>query len=136
MRKLLLTIPAAILLAAPAMSEEKITLTEKQQAMLDKRLEGRTAGKAKSCISGNDQRNMTVISDDILLFSSSRNAKTIYVNKPYGGCRNADRNILVYRRSTAALCRGDIIQLVDNASGMTVGSCAFGEFVPYTRNAD
>lgn len=136
MRKLLLTIPAAILLAAPAMSEEKITLTEKQQAMLDKRLEGRTAGEGKSCISGNDQRNMTVISDDILLFSSSRNAKTIYVNKPYGGCRNADRNILVYRRSTAALCRGDIIQLVDNTSGMTVGSCAFGEFVPYTRNAD
>ncbi|WP_417592616.1 hypothetical protein [Parasphingorhabdus sp.] len=136
MRKLLLTIPAAILLAAPAMSEEKITLTEKQQAMLDKRLEGRTAGEPKSCISSNDQRNMTVISDDLLLFSSSRNAKTIYVNKPYGGCRNADRNILVYRRSTAALCRGDIIQLVDNASGMTVGSCAFGEFVPYTKDAE
>ena len=136
MRKLLLTIPAALLLAAPAMSEEKITLTEKQQAMLDKRLEGRTAGKAKSCISGNDQRNMTVISDDILIFSSSRNAKTIYVNKPYGGCHNADRNILVYKRSTSALCRGEIINLVDNASGMTVGSCAFGDFIPYTRNAD
>jgi|TARA_R110000765_G_scaffold58463_2_gene114253 hypothetical protein len=136
MRKLLLTIPAALLLAAPAMSEEKITLTEKQQAMLDKRLEGRTAGEAKSCISGNDQRNMTVISDDILIFSSSRNAKTIYVNKPYGGCHNADRNILVYKRSTSALCRGEIINLVDNASGMTVGSCAFGDFIPYTRNAD
>ena len=136
MRKLLLTIPAAMLLAAPAMSEEKIELTEKQQIMLDKRLEGRTAGEAKSCISGNDQRNMTVISDDILLFSSSRNAKTIYVNKPYGGCHNADRNILVYRRSSAALCRGEIVQLVDNLSGMTMGSCAFGDFVPYTKDAD
>ncbi|WP_339694246.1 hypothetical protein [uncultured Parasphingorhabdus sp.] len=136
MRKLLLTIPAAMLLAAPAMSEEKPQLTEKQQKMLDKRLEGRTAGEPKSCISGNDQRNMTVISDDILLFSSSRNARTIYVNKPYGGCHRADRNILVYRRSTSSLCRGEIIQLVDNASGMTMGSCAFGDFVPYTKDAD
>ena len=79
---------------------------------------------------------MTVISDDILLFSSSRNAKTIYVNKPYGGCHNADRNILVYRRSSAALCRGEIVQLVDNLSGMTMGSCAFGDFVPYTKDAN
>ncbi|WP_339826836.1 hypothetical protein [uncultured Parasphingorhabdus sp.] len=136
MRKLLLTIPAAMLLAAPAMSEEKPRLTEKQQIMLDKRLEGRTAGEPKSCIGRNDQRNMTVISDDILLFSSSRNAKTIYVNKPYGGCHNADRNILVYRRSSAALCRGEIVQLVDNLSGMTMGSCAFGDFVPYTKDAN
>ncbi len=136
MKKLLLTIPAALLLAAPAMSEEKPRLTEKQQKMLDKRLEGRTAGEAKSCISGHDQRNMTVISDDILIFGSSRNARTIYVNKPYGGCHNADRNILVYRRSTSSLCRGEIIQLVDNASGFTAGSCAFGDFVPYTKDAD
>lgn len=136
MRKLLLTIPAAMLLAAPAMSEEKIDLTEKQQIMLDKRLAGRTAGEAKSCISGNDQRNMTVISDDILIFSGSRNSRTIYVNKPYGGCNNADRNILAYRRSTSALCRGEIVQLIDNASGMATGSCAFGDFVPYTKDAD
>ncbi|WP_417623010.1 hypothetical protein [Parasphingorhabdus sp.] len=136
MNKLLLAIPAAMLLAAPAMSEEKITLTEKQQAKLDKRLEGRTAGKAQSCISAQDQREMTVISDDILIFGSRRNANTIYVNKPYGGCRNADRNILSYSRPTSSLCKGEIIQLIDNSTGMSTGSCAFGEFVPYTKDAD
>lgn len=134
MQKLLLALPAAMLLAAPAMSEEQINLTEKEQTKLDKRLDGRTAGKPKSCISAHDQRQMTVISDDILIFGSRRNAKTIYVNKPYRGCRNADRNILSYRRTTSSLCRGEIVDLIDNSSGMSMGSCAFGEFVPYTKN--
>lgn len=136
MKKLLLAIPAAMLLAAPAIGGETIELTEKQQAKLDKRLEGRTAGEAKSCINRNDQRNMTVISDDILIFSSSRNAKTIYVNKPLGGCSGADRNILSYKRWSSSLCRGEIVQLLDNATGMTMGSCAFGDFVPYTKDAE
>ncbi|NCN83443.1 MAG: hypothetical protein GW808_07435 [Sphingomonadales bacterium] len=136
MTKLLFALPMAILLAAPAVGGETITLTEKQQSKLDKRLEGRTAGEPQSCIGPNDQRNMTVISDDILIFSSSSHAKTIYVNKPYLGCRNADRNILSYSRPTAQLCQGEAITLVDNTIGMSVGSCAFGEFVPYTKNAD
>tara|TARA_R110000824_G_scaffold303708_2_gene491496 strand:+ start:21626 stop:22036 length:411 start_codon:yes stop_codon:yes gene_type:complete len=136
MRKLFLAIPAAMLLAAPAMSEEKIELTEKQQAKFDRRLEGRTAGEAQSCISFADQREMTVISDDILIFGSRRNAKTIYVNKPIGSCHNADSNILSYSRPTSSLCRGEIIQLIDNTTGMSTGSCAFGDFVPYTKDAD
>jgi hypothetical protein len=136
MMKLLLAIPAAMLLAAPAVSGEAPVLTEKQQVKLDKRLAGRTAGEPQSCINANDQRNMTVISDDILIFSSSRNAKTIYVNKPYGGCRNAEGSILSYKRSTASLCKGEIIQLIDSSSRIAMGSCAFGEFVPYTKNPD
>ncbi|AMO72486.1 hypothetical protein [Sphingorhabdus sp. M41] len=136
MRKLIFAIPAAMLLAAPAISGEQIELTEKQQAELDKRLEGRTAGEAQSCINRNDQREMTVISDDILIFASRRNAKTIYVNKPLGGCRNADRSILSYSRPTSTLCRGDAVQLIDNTTKMSTGSCAFGDFVPYTKDAE
>ena len=133
MNKLLFAIPAAMLLAVPAAGGEPVELTEKQQIALDKRLEGRTAGEARSCIGSNDQREMTVISDDILIFGSSRNARTIYVNKPYLGCRNADRNILVYSRPSASLCRGDTVDLVDSSTGIAMDSCAFGEFVAYTR---
>lgn len=136
MRKLIFAIPAAMLLAVPAMGGEKIELTEKQQTELDQRLEGRTAGEAQSCITANDQREMTVISDDILIFGSRRNARTIYVNNPPGGCRNADRSILSYSRPTSSLCQGDAIDLIDSGTGMSTGSCAFGEFVPYTKNAD
>jgi len=134
MKKLLLAISAAMLVAAPAASGEKIDLTEKQQTKLDKRLEGRTVGDPVSCIALRDQKNMTVISDDVLLFSSSSHAKTIYVNKPYKGCRNADRLVMVYDRPTTQLCRGEIVQLVDNTTGVNVGSCAFSEFTPYTKD--
>ena len=133
MRKLFLAIPAAMLLAAPAMSGETIKLNDDQQAKLDQRLEGRTAGEPRSCIGFNDQREMKVISDDILIFGSSRNAKTIYVNKPYGGCYNADRNVLSYSRPTASLCKGEAITLIDSSTRMAIGSCSFGEFVPYTK---
>lgn len=133
MKKLLLALPAALLLAAPATSGEQIQLTDKEQAKFDKRTEGRTAGKPLSCIPNHAQRNMTVISDEVLIFSSNRNAKTIYVNKPYGGCRDADRNILVYSRPTSSLCSGEIVQVVDNTIGGAIDSCAFGKFVPYTK---
>ncbi|WP_321327479.1 hypothetical protein [uncultured Parasphingorhabdus sp.] len=134
MKKLLLAFPAAVLLAAPASGGETIELTEKQQAKLDKQLEGRSPRKAQSCIDRNDQRKMTVISDDILIFASRRNAKTIYINKPPGGCPGADRYIMSYRRTTGSLCSGEIIQLIDNMSGATMGSCTFGDFVPYTKD--
>jgi hypothetical protein len=136
MRNSLFAIPAAMLLAAPAMSGTTTELTEKQQTQLHQRLEGRTAGEARTCINRHDQREMTVISDDILIFSSGRNARTIYVNKPYGGCPDADRNILSYSRPSSSLCKGEIVNLIDNSSGMSMGSCAFGEFVAYTKDAD
>lgn len=135
MKKLLLALPAAMLLTAPATSGEGVELTEKEQVKLDKRLEGRAAGKPLSCIPRHAQRNMTVISDEVLIFGSRRNAETIYVNKPYGGCRNADRNILVYSRPTSSLCSGEIVRVVDNTIGGTVDSCAFGKFVPYTKTS-
>lgn len=133
MKKLLLALPAAMLLAAPVTSGENVKLTEKEQIKLDNRLAGRTAGKPQSCIPLHAQRSMTIISDDILIFGTRRNAKTIYVNKPYGGCRNADRNILSYSRPTSSLCSGEIVQVVDNGFGGVVDSCSFGKFVPYTK---
>jgi hypothetical protein len=34
---------------------------------------------------------------------------------------------------SAQLCRGDIAQIVDPLNRITVGSCVFGDFTPYTR---
>lgn len=112
--------------------EEDSNLSEKEQAKLDKALEGRTAGPAKNCISRTQQRNLTYVNDDILIFGS-RNAKTIYVNKPSGGCPNAQRYALSYSRPGTALCSGDIAQIVDVVAGSTLGSCSFSKFVPYTK---
>ena len=135
MRKIIFALPLALMLAAPAVNSgtSEIKLSEKEQAKFDKIVAGRTAGKPVSCITRNDQKNMTVVGDKYLIYSSSRNSKTIYVNEPYGGGRNVDRNTLVTRRPSAQLCRGEIAQVKDITSGAFIDSCTFGSFVPYTK---
>ena len=124
-------------LAAPAAMGEtdRIKLTERQQAKLDARLAGRTAGKPLSCISRWDQKHMTIVSDDIIIFSQRRNSNTVYVNKPYLGCNGADRHSLVTRSFSNGLCKGETVEVTDLQSQATVGSCTWSEFVPYTKDA-
>ncbi len=117
-----------------AQEEAAPELTEKQQAELDKALEGRTAGPAKSCIQRTEQRHFTVISDDIFIYSASRNNGTIYVNKPPRGCFGAEKHILVYERPDFPLCHGEIITVLDRYANTFVSSCTFGKFIPYTKD--
>ena len=86
-----------------------------------------------SCISRIDQTKMTVVGDKYLIYQRSSNPKTIYVNEPYGGCRNAEHNTLVTRRIGSRLCSGEIAEVTDLSTGVHYDSCAFGRFVPYTK---
>ncbi|MEP3224801.1 MAG: hypothetical protein ABJO01_02410 [Parasphingorhabdus sp.] len=135
MRKVIFTLPLALMLAAPAAlsGTAEVKLSEKEQASFDKIVEGRTAGKPVSCISRNDQKNMRVVGDKYLIYSRTRNAKTVYVNQPHGGCRDVDRHTLVTRRFSGNLCRGEIGLVEDFNSGAFVDSCSFSSFVPYTK---
>jgi hypothetical protein len=73
---------------------------------------------------------MTIIDDNTILF---RDGRTVYVNHPLGGCNNLQQSgrALVTRNFGPQLCRGDLATVVDNTSGMSVGACALGDFVPY-----
>ncbi len=136
MNKILwMSLPFAALAAGPAVQSEtaRQTLSERQQAQYERMVEGRVAGEAKSCIPAHLADKMTTISDDVFVFAQSRNAKTIYINRPLGGCSGADRDTLVMQRFSSQLCRGDIGRVVDFTSGMTRGSCAMGDFVPYEK---
>jgi hypothetical protein len=42
-------------------------------------------------------------------------------------------NTLVLRSSGGSLCRGEIGEVVDLRSGVTMGSCVLGDFIPYSR---
>lgn len=138
MRRIIFTLPLALMLAAPAAysGTAEVKISEEDQAKFDKLVDGRTAGEPVSCISRADQSRMTVIGDKYLVYRRSSNPKTIYVNEPYGGCRNAEHYTLVTRRSSSQLCRGEIAQIKDLTSGMFINSCSFGDFVPYTKAAD
>jgi len=100
------------------------------QATYDKLLAGKTAGRAAKCLPLQRSNDMVVIDDDTILY---RDGRTTHVNQPLGGCNRLGRGsyALVTRSTGSQLCRGDIANVVDLSTGVTVGSCALGDFVPY-----
>ena len=102
-----------------------------QQRSFDKALAGKVPGRAEKCLPLQRSNDMVVIDDDTILY---RDGRTTYVNKPLGSCNNLGNGsyALVTRSGNGSmLCRGDISTVVDASTGVTVGSCALGDFVPY-----
>jgi hypothetical protein len=102
------------------------------QAHLQQLLAGKVATKPVDCLPHYRANDMVIIDDHTVAFKDGR---TVYVNNFQGGvCSNLGRGsyALVTRTSSPSLCRGDIAEVRDTSVGMTVGSCVFGDFVPYT----
>lgn len=102
------------------------------QAELQQQLAGRVAGAPVACIQPYQSREMIAVDDNTVLF---KRGNMIYRNDPPGGCNGLGSGFytLVTRSSGSGLCRGEIATVADLSTGMTVGSCSLGEFVPYTR---
>jgi hypothetical protein len=95
---------------------------------------GKVAGAPLSCLPSFRSSDMVVIDDDTIAFRNG--PSQVYINHMQGGgCLNLDggRNTLVTRTPGPNLCRGDIAQVVDLVARIPVGSCVFGDFVPYKR---
>ena len=78
--------------------------------------------------------DMRVINDETIAFRNG-NAR-VYIAHMQGSCNNLaeGHNALVtHQYGNAELCRGDIGRVVDTLNGFTVGSCVFGDFVPYEK---
>jgi hypothetical protein len=128
--RLFMLASAVVGLCACATASEPAQRTAKAQATYDRMLNGKVAGKAEKCLPTYRSNDMTVIDDDTILF---RDGRTVYVNNPLGGCNNLHQSgrALVTHNVGPQLCRGDLATVVDNTSGMTLGACALGDFVPY-----
>ena len=129
--RLLILATAAIGLAACATAmDQPEQRSAKAQATYDRMLAGKTPGRAEKCLPLQRSNDMVVIDDDTILY---RDGRTTYVNQPLGSCNLLGRGsyALVTRSSGSQLCRGDIANVVDATTGVTVGSCALGDFVPY-----
>jgi hypothetical protein len=93
---------------------------------------GKVAGAPLSCLPNSRANDMTVIDEDTVVFRQS--SSRVYVAHLQGGCSNLGRPpyaLLTKQVGGSGLCHGDIAQVVDTGSGMTVGSCVFGDFTPY-----
>lgn len=117
-------------LCACATASEPVQRSVQAQATYDRMLAGKAAGKAEKCLPTYRSNDMTIIDDNTILF---RDGRTVYVNHPLGGCNNLNQSgrALVTRNFGPQLCRGDLATVVDNTSGMSVGACSLGDFVPY-----
>jgi hypothetical protein len=115
--------------AAPSPSE-----IARSQAKFAQLTEGKVAGAPLGCLPSYRSNEMIVIDDETIAFRNG--PSQVYVNHMQGGgCMNLDggHNTLVTKTPGPNLCRGDIAQVVDLSARIPVGSCVFGDFVPYTR---
>lgn len=100
---------------------------------LAKALAGRTAGPATRCVPDFRSSEMKIVDDNTIIFGQG---KTVYLQRPVGGCPGLGMggNSLVARQfATNRMCQGDINEVVDVRNGITVGSCVFEPFIPYTK---
>lgn len=104
----------------------------KAQAHLQKLLAGKVPGKPIDCLPQYRANDMVVVDDNTVTY---RDGRTVYVNHFQGGsCSQLGSGFYALVTKSfggTGLCRGDIAQVLDTSSGMIVGSCAFGDFVPY-----
>jgi hypothetical protein len=126
------SIPLLIALAAASAcsSAPPVGRTAEAQAHLNRMLAGRVPGRPVSCLPSYGRNDMITIDQNTILF---RSGGTVYRNEMRGGCANyRDHYTLVTRTTGIGPCSGDIAEIADLSTGTTVGSCVFGDFVPYT----
>ena len=95
-------------------------------------LAGKVAGPAVSCLPSYRANDMVVIDDSTIAFRDG--SRRVYVANLSHSCSNLGSGhyaLVTKRFGGSGLCRGDIGQVADLTSGMTVGSCVFGDFTPY-----
>ncbi len=132
MRMTMLALPLLLLTGcATAAEEPQPKLTEKQMQRLQKELDGKVPGEKVSCISRFGNISFTAISDEVLLYRAS--SKLVYKNRLIGRCSGLSwGDTLVVRTYGSQYCRGDIAHTIDLPTGISRGSCALGDFVPYS----
>ena len=135
MRSLPLLLAAAAVLGscATASPEELAAAAARDQSKLAALTAGKVSGAPMSCLPSYRSNDMIVVNENVVAFRDGQ--KRVYINNMQGGCLGlgAGRNALVTQTTGSSLCRGDIAQVLDTASRMNIGSCVFGDFVPYTR---
>ncbi len=113
-------------------SEARQRFIASEEARLAAVLDGKVAGKKRSCISSRDTAGPESFGDTTLLFRAGRNL--YYRNEVRGGsCGKIGQwNALVtIRYGSSDLCSGDIAYGADLATGIESSRCVLGDFVPY-----
>jgi len=133
MRRISLLLIGGGLMACATTAAVQPTRSAKAQEQYDQLLAGKVAGKPVSCLPTFNQNDMVVIDEQTIAFRQGRGR--VYVNHMQGSCNSLGGTYALVTKQfgNAELCRGDIGQVVDLQNHFTVGSCVFGDFVPYSK---
>ena len=108
--------------------------TAEKQQEYDRLLLGKVPMHPTSCLPHYRSTDMRTIDDETILFRDG--ASRTYVAHMQGGCgglATGQYSLVTRQFGSPDLCRGDIARVVDQQSGFQVGSCVWGDFVPYVR---
>ena len=85
-------------------------------------------GDIERCLNTTRINRIEPLDEYHLLFVTGAN--DYYLNEPRSGCSGAQRysNRLQYTISMSQLCRGEIIDVVENSTGFVVGACSLNDF--------
>lgn len=134
MRSLPLILTASIVLGACSTAvQQPQTRSARAETQLQELLAGKVAGPAVSCLPSNRASEMVIIDDSTLLFRQGNNL--VYRTELQAGCGRLGSGFYALKTNrfggSGGLCRGEIAEVVDLQAGFSVGSCTFGDFVPY-----
>jgi Family of unknown function (DUF6491) len=132
MRSIALLIAGAGL-AACSTAPDPVTRSAQGQAEYDMILAGKVAGTPIDCLPRFDSNDMRAIDDQTAIFRV--NPSKAYVTHFNGQCNNLGDPgyaLVTKQAGSSNLCRGDIAQMIQTSTGVIVGSCVIGSFVPYT----
>lgn len=133
MRNLPLVLVAAVAAASCSTAPEQLTRSAEGQREYEQLVAGKVAGPPQACLASFNSRDMVVIDEQTIAYRNG--GGRVFINHLRGPCSNLGRNTALITRSFGSdeTCSGDIAQVADlTGSGMVVGSCSFGEFIPYT----
>lgn len=130
MRKLTLMLAGAMI-ASCTTAPPLPTRSANGQIQYQRMIAGKVAGAPVRCLSNSNANDMTIIDEQTIAY---RLGGQVYINHLQRSCPGlgGPSNALVTRSSVASeICRGDVAYLMDTGSHFTVGSCVFGDFIPY-----
>jgi hypothetical protein len=108
------------------------TRTAEKQREYEQLLVGKVAQAPISCLPHYQSGDMRTIDENTILFRDGANRT--YVAHMQSGCTGLPTGhyaLVTHQFGSADLCRGDIAQVFDTVARIPVGSCVWGDFVPY-----
>lgn len=116
--------------AAAASGEQR--RPDPAMARVERSLTGLKAGAPRNCVR-RDEITEIQTAQDVILYIGGRDR--LYRNAVTGHCAGLKRGDMVVSLNADAreYCRGDIIQTRERTGGGFTGSCALGQFTPYTK---